>query len=73
MEAIMSPQDQKSNQFHTASDYEVKAQQQFWNRYMNPGYQPAYDEDEEPEPHHELEWEHEYDPLNRAFDPNEIH
>ncbi len=69
----MSPQDQKSNQFHMASEYEVKDQQQFWNRYMNPGYQPAMDEDKEPRPHQERDWEPAHEPLNRAFDPNEIH
>ncbi len=69
----MSPQDRKSNQFETASDYEVKEQQQFWNRYMNPGYQPAVDEEEEPKPHQERDWEHAHQSLNRAFDPDEVH
>ena len=69
----MTRQDQLSNRFQTANEFELQEQQQFWNRYMNPGYQPAYGEAEKPEPYHELEWEHGYDPLNRAFDPNEFH
>ncbi len=69
----MTQEDRKSNQFHTASDHEVKEQQQYWNRYMNQGYQPAIPENEEPRPHQERDWEHAHEPLNRAFDPDEIH
>ncbi len=69
----MTREDQLSNRFQTSSEYEVKEQQQYWNRYINQGYQPAFLEEEAQEAPHEREWEHEHDPLNRAFDPNEYH
>ena len=69
----MTQQDKQSNQFQTTSEYEVKEQQQYWNRYMNQGYQPAFPEDEEPKPHQERDWEHAHEPLNKAFDPDQTH
>ena len=66
----MTSEDKKSNQFETNSEYEVKEQQQFWNRYMNPGYQPAIAQDAEPQTR-EDDWEPAHDPINKAFDPNE--
>jgi len=69
----MTQQDKQSNQFQATSEYEVKEQQKYWNRYMNQGYQPAFPEDEEYRPHQERDWEHAHEPLNKAFDPNETH
>ena len=69
----MTQQDKQSNQFHTASEFEVEDQQQYWNRYMNSGYQPAIPEDEEPKPHQERDWQPAHDPLNKAFDPEQTH